>query len=37
MYNGRPAPVRRSLGQRLELLVRHMGLDRKLRALRGGR
>ena len=35
MYNGRPAPVRRSLGQWLKLLARRAGLDQKLRALRG--
>lgn len=35
MYNGRPAPVRRSLGQRLKLLARRAGLDQKLRDLAG--
>jgi len=34
MYNGRPAAVRRGLGQRLKLLARQAGLDQRLRGLR---
>jgi hypothetical protein len=37
VYNGRPAPVRRSLAQRLKLVARRAGLDQKLRALRRGK
>lgn len=33
-YHGRPAPVRRGLGQRLEWMARRMGLDRTLKGSR---
>ena len=33
-YHGKPAPVRRGVGQRLELMARRPGLDRMLKGSR---